>query len=157
MQEESLVLDELTITIKKSLVERKMDRIVLNVSHTGFAIGNNGKDILKKAPGVNIDRKGNVTINGKTVEVYIDGRPTYLSGEQLKSMLEATDGSTIDKLEIITQPSSKYEAAGQGGIINIKTKKIIQEGSMAHCRHLTAECIGKRSAPLCKANIYRST
>ncbi len=105
-----------------------MDKIVMNVASSPFAVGNNGKDILKKAPGVHIDRKGKITVNDKPIGVYIDGRPSYLSGEQLKAMLEGTDGATIDRLEIITQPSSKYDAAGQGGIINIKTKRNRSKG-----------------------------
>ena len=75
-----------------------------------------------------MDKDGNVTVNGKSVEVYIDGRPSYLSGDQLKAMLEGTDGSTIEKIEIISNPSAKYDAAGQGGIINIKTKRNMMQG-----------------------------
>lgn len=123
LREETTTLEEVIVMQKAPLVERHMDKIVMNVASSPFAIGNNGKDILKKAPGVHIDRKGKITVNGKSVEVYIDGRPSYLSGEQLKAMLEGTDGATIDRLEIITQPSAKYDAAGQGGIINIKTKR----------------------------------
>ena len=123
LREETEQLAEVVVLQKAPLVQRHMDKIVMNVASSPFAIGNNGKDILKKAPGVHIDRKGKITVNGKPVEVYIDGRPSYLSGEQLKAMLEGTDGATIDRLEIITQPSSKYDAAGQGGIINIKTKR----------------------------------
>ncbi len=123
LHEETEQLEEVVVLQKAPLVERRMDKIIMNVASSPFAIGNNGKDILKKAPGVHIDRKGKITVNGKAVEVYIDGRPSYLSGEQLKAMLEGTDGATIDRLEIITQPSSKYDAAGQGGIINIKTKR----------------------------------
>lgn len=126
--EDATHLDELVVMGRTNLVERQMDKIVMKVASSPFAIGNNGKDILKKAPGVNIDRKGNITVNGKSIEVYIDGRPTYLSDTQLKTMLEGTDGSTIDKVEIITQPSAKYDAAGQGGIINIRTKHNANKG-----------------------------
>ena len=128
LREETERLAEVVVLQKAPLVERRMDKIVMNVSSSPFAVGNNGKDILKKAPGVHIDRKGKITVNGKPIEVYIDGRPSYLSGEQLKAMLEGTDGATIDRLEIITQPSSKYDAAGQGGIINIKTKRNHSKG-----------------------------
>ena len=128
LHEESEQLAEIVVLQKAPLVERRMDKIVMNVASSPFAVGNNGKDILKKAPGVHIDRKGKITVNGKPIEVYIDGRPSYLSGEQLKAMLEGTDGATIDRLEIITQPSYKYDAAGQGGIINIKTKRNRSKG-----------------------------
>lgn len=121
--EETTTLSEVVVSGNQKLVERRADKLVMNVASSPFAIGNNGKDILRKAPGVNIDRKGNVTVNGKAIEVYVDGKPSYLSGSQLKTMLEATDGSTIDRIEIIMQPSAKYDAAGQGGIINIRTKR----------------------------------
>ena len=128
MEESVSQLSEIVIKPRNPLMERQMDKIVVNVGSSPFAIGNNGKDILKKAPGVHIDRKGKITVNGKSVEVYVDGRPSYLSGEQLKNMLEGTDGSTIEQLEIITQPSTKYDASGQGGIINIKTKRNRSKG-----------------------------
>ena len=128
LSEESKQLGEVEVKAKKQLIERQFDKIVLNVSNSPFAMGSNGKDLLKKAPGVNVDKDGNVTVNGKSVEVYIDGRPSYLSGEQLKAMLEGTDGSTIEKIEIISNPSAKYDASGQGGIINIKTKRNMMRG-----------------------------
>lgn len=121
-------LKELEVKATRPLIERQMDKLVLNVSQSAFAVGHSGQDILRKAPGVNIDKDGNVTVNGKSVEVYIDGRPSYMSGEQLRGLLMGTDASTIEKIEIITNPSSKYEAAGQGGIINIKLKKNKSKG-----------------------------
>ena len=128
LQEESAELAEVEVKANRQLIERQFDKIVLNVSNSPFAAGSNGKDLLKKAPGVQVDKDGNVTVNGKSVEVYIDGRPSYLSGDQLKAMLEGTDGSTIEKIEIISNPSAKYDAAGQGGIINIKTKRNMMQG-----------------------------
>ncbi len=128
LQEESEQLGEVEVNAKRPLVERQFDKLVLNVSNSPFAAGSNGKDILKKAPGVNIDKDGNVTVNGKSVAVYIDGRPSYLSGEQLKAMLEGTDGNTIEKIEIISNPSAKYDAAGAGGIVNIKLKRNMMRG-----------------------------
>lgn len=128
LQEETERIQEVEVKAKKQLIERHMDKLVLNVSNSPLAAGTNGKDLLKKAPGVMIDKDGNVTVNGKGVEVYVDGRPSYLSGEQLKAMLEGTDGNTIEKIEIITNPSAKYDASGTGGIINIKTKRNMMQG-----------------------------
>lgn len=128
LHEESAQLGEVEVSGKRPLVERQFDKLVLNVSNSPFAAGSNGKDILKKAPGVNVDKDGNVTVNGKSVAVYIDGRPSYLSGEQLKAMLEGTDGNTIEKIEIISNPSAKYDAAGSGGIVNIKLKRNMMQG-----------------------------
>ena len=128
LTEETEQLEQVEVQAKRPLVERQVDKIVLNVSQSTFAVGNSGQEILKKAPGVNIDKDGNVTVNGKSVEIYIDGRPSYMSGEQLKGLLQGTDGATIEKIEIITNPSSKYDASGQGGIINIKLKKNKSQG-----------------------------
>jgi len=123
-----ILLEDVVISVKRPLIERKMDKVVVNVSQSTFAVGHNGEDILRKSPGVNIDKDGNVTVNGKSVEIYIDGRKSYMSGEQLKGLLMGTDASTIEKIEIITNPSAKYEAAGQGGIIDIKLKKNKSKG-----------------------------
>jgi len=128
MQEETEELQDVVVEAKRPLIERQMDKLVVNVSQSTFAVGHNGEDILRKSPGVNIDKDGNVTVNGKSVEIYIDGRKSYMSGEQLKGLLMGTDASTIDKIEIITNPSAKYEAAGQGGIIDIKLKKNKSKG-----------------------------
>ena len=128
LKEETEQIKEVEVKAKKQLIERKMDKLVLNVSASPLAAGSNGIDLIKKAPGVMVDKDGNVTVNGKGVEVYIDGRPSYLSGQQLKAMLEGTDGNTIEKIEIITNPSAKYDASGTGGIINIKTKKNMMQG-----------------------------
>lgn len=128
LREEATALAEIEVETKRPLVERHIDKLVMNVAESPLAIGSNGEDLLKKAPGVNVDRDGNVTVNGRSVEVYVNDRPSYMSGDQLKAMLDGTDGNTIDKIEIITNPSSKYDAAGQGGIINIKLRKNATKG-----------------------------
>ncbi len=123
LHETTAQLEEVEMSAKRPLVERVGDKIVMNVSESPFAIGSNGVEILKKAPGVMVDKDGNITVNGKSVEVYIDGRPSYMSGAQLNAMLTGSNGTMIEKLEIITNPSAKYDASGQGGIINIKLKR----------------------------------
>ena len=128
LREETEHLKELEVKAKKPLVERQMDKLVVNVSASPLAAGSNGNDILRRAPGVRIDKDGNITVNGKGVEIWIDGKPSYLSGQQLKAMLDGTDGNTIEKIEIISNPSAKYDASGQGGIINIKLKRNMMRG-----------------------------
>ena len=128
LQEETEQLAEVEVKAKRPLIERQMDKLVVNVSQSPLAAGSNGNDILRRAPGVRIDKDGNITVNGKSVEIYIDGKPSYLSGQQLKAMLDGTDGNTIEKIEIISNPSAKYDASGQGGIINIKTKRNMMRG-----------------------------
>ncbi len=128
LKEETERLAEVEVKAKRPLIERQMDKLVLNVSQSPLSAGSNGNDILRRAPGVRIDKDGNITVNGKGVEVYVDGKPSYLSGQQLKAMLDGTDGNTIEKIEIISNPSAKYDASGQGGIINIKTKRNMMRG-----------------------------
>ena len=123
LREETEHLEEVEVKAKKPLIERQMDKLVVNVSASPLTAGSNGNDILRRAPGVRIDKDGNITVNGKSVEIWIDGKPSYLSGQQLKAMLDGTDGNTIEKIEIISNPSAKYDASGQGGIINIQTKR----------------------------------
>ncbi|MBQ6765154.1 MAG: TonB-dependent receptor [Paludibacteraceae bacterium] len=128
LHEETEHLAEVEVKAKKPLIERQMDKLVVNVSASPLSAGSNGNDILRRAPGVRIDKDGNITVNGKSVEIYVDGKPSYLSGQQLKAMLDGTDGNTIEKIEIISNPSAKYDASGQGGIINIKTKRNMMKG-----------------------------
>ena len=128
LREETERLAEVEVKAKKPLIERQMDKLVVNVSASPLSAGSNGNDILRRSPGVRIDKDGNITVNGKGVEIWIDGKPSYLSGQQLKAMLDGTDGNTIEKIEIISNPSAKYDASGQGGIINIKTKKNMMKG-----------------------------
>jgi len=130
LTEETTAIAEVEVKADRPLIQRQMDKLVMNVSNSPFAIGFSGEEILKRAPGVMIDKDGNVTLNGKSVSVYIDGRPSYLDGEQLTALLQGTDAATIEKIEIITHPSAKFDAAGEGGaIINIKLKKDKNKGT----------------------------
>lgn len=121
---ESKALNEVKVTGTRPLIERKSDRTVLNVENSVLAAGNNALEILQRAPGVTLDKDDNISLRGKQgVTVMIDGKLTYLSAAQLAAFLRSTDGNTIAQIEIITNPSAKYDAAGNSGIINIKTKK----------------------------------
>ena len=128
LREETERLAEVEVKAKKPLIERQMDKLVVNVSASPLSAGSNGNDILRRAPGVRIDKDGNITVNGKGVEIWIDGKPSYMSGQQLKAMLDGPDGNMIEKIEIISNPSAKYDASGQGGIINIKMKRNMMRG-----------------------------
>lgn len=123
-------LKEVNITSTKPLIERKLDRTVLNVENSVLAAGNSALEILEKAPGVSVDKDDNISLKGKQgVAVMIDGKLTYLSSTQLATLLRSTDGNTIQSIEIITNPSAKYDASGNSGIINIKLKKNRQVGT----------------------------
>lgn len=117
-------LDNVTVATKKPLIEQKIDRTVLNVEASISNIGTSALDVLEKSPGVTIDKDGNISLKGKAgVQIFIDGKPAYVSGQDLTNMLKNMQSSQLDQIEIMTNPPAKYDAAGNAGIINIKTKK----------------------------------
>ncbi len=117
-------LEEVVVSGKKAMIEVHADKMVFNVSSSPNAAGNNGLELLGKAPGVLIDMDNNIVLQGKSgVQIFINGRPTRLSGSDLTNFLESLRSDNIESIEIITNPSSKYEAEGTAGIINIELKK----------------------------------
>lgn len=124
----SNLLQAAIVTSKVPVIEQKLDKLVMNVSEAINTQGSNGLDVIRKAPGVSVDPSGNILLNGQSVQIWIDNRPSNLSGEDLVNLLSTTDGSSIDKIEIMAHPSSKFDASGGGGIINIKTKKLFIKG-----------------------------
>ncbi|BDD06219.1 outer membrane beta-barrel family protein [Aureibacter tunicatorum] len=123
------LLEEIAVTAKRPMVERKIDRIVFNVENTLLTSGGNALEVLKKTPAVWIDQEGNVQINGKGgVLIMINGKRSYMSGQDLKNMLEGMDANEILSIEVITNPSSKYDAEGIAGILDIKLKKQLADG-----------------------------
>lgn len=117
-------LKEVTVKAIKPIVEVLADKTVFNVEGTLSATGTSGFELLRKAPGVIIDNSENLIVEGKTgVQIFIDGRLSPLQGRDLTDFLKTIQASDIEAIEIITQPSSKYDAAGNAGIVNIKLKK----------------------------------
>ncbi len=117
-------LEEIVIKGEKSLLEVHPDKMVYNVSGSVNASGNNGLELLSKTPGVMVDLDKNIALQGKAgVQIYINGRPSRLSGSDLTNMLEGMQSDNIESIDIITNPSAKYEAEGSGGIIDIKLKR----------------------------------
>ena len=113
-----------TVTSKKPMVEVKADRTILNVESTINAAGSDALELLRKAPGVTVDKDDNISLSGKNgVQVFIDGKPSPLSGADLANYLKSMQATQIESIELITNPSAKYEAAGNAGIINIRLKK----------------------------------
>jgi hypothetical protein len=122
-------LQGVTVSAQKPLIERKNGATILNVESSVAAAGGTALDVLKRAPGVQVDQDDNILLKGnKGVTVMLDGKLTYLSGEQLANLLKTLPAESISQIEIITSPSAKYDAAGNSGIINIKTKKGIVTG-----------------------------
>jgi len=130
LQPTSHSLNAVTITASKPLIEHKADRVVMNVENSVLAAGNSAMDILERAPGVSVDKDDNISLKGKQgVTVMLNGKLTYLTSAQLATLLRSTDGTTIQSIEIISNPSAKYDAAGNSGIINIILKKNHQTGT----------------------------
>jgi iron complex outermembrane receptor protein len=130
MAENVKSLGAVNITASKPLIERKIDRTVMNVENSVLAAGNSAMEILERAPGVTIDKDDNISLKGKQgVTVMINDKLTYLSSAQLANLLRSTDGNSIQSIEIITNPSAKYDASGNSGILNIKLKKNNQSGT----------------------------
>ena len=120
----SATLATVTVTSQKPMVEVKADKTILNVEGTINAVGSNALELLRKSPGVLLDKDDNISLAGKNgVQVYIDGRVTPLSGADLANYLKTLQSSQIEAIELITNPSAKYDAAGNAGIINIRLKK----------------------------------
>lgn len=117
-------LEEVTVVAEKPMVQVLADKTVFNVENTINATGTSAFELLRKAPGVIVDNSGGFIVEGKTgVQIFIDGKLSILQGEDLTNFLESLQATDIEAVEIITQPSSKYDAAGNAGIINIKLKK----------------------------------
>jgi iron complex outermembrane recepter protein len=120
----SQTLSGVSVSSQKPMVEVKADKMILNVEGTINATGNDAFELLRKAPGVMIDKDDNLSLAGKNgVQVYIDGKPSPLSGADLAAYLKSMQSAQIEAIEIITNPSAKYDAAGNAGIINIRLKK----------------------------------
>jgi len=108
----------------KPFVERKLDKIIVNVENSIVATGNSVLEVLERSPGVMVNQESSINLKGKSgVVIMIDGKPTPLSGTDLMTYLKGIQASNVQTIEIISNPSAKYDAAGNAGIINIKLKK----------------------------------
>ncbi|WP_113637339.1 TonB-dependent receptor domain-containing protein [Nubsella zeaxanthinifaciens] len=125
MQSVSKQLKEVSVVAQKPFVERKADKTVLNVENNITATGNSVLELLEKAPGVTIDRQSEqIKLNNKAgITVMIDGKTNFLSGTDINTVLSNMTSDQVATIELITNPSSKYDAAGNAGIINIKLKR----------------------------------
>jgi len=152
-------LADVTIVGEKHLIEVLPNKTVLNVQTSLTATGLSAFDVLRKAPGIIVDNRNSLILEGKTgVSIFIDGKRSLLSGDDLTNYLKTMQSSEIATLEIITQPSSKYDAAGNAGIINItliKNKSFGTNGSLLlgyavgrYSKYNSAFSINKRSKKL---------
>lgn len=122
-------IDSITVISKKPRIQVLVDKTVLNVDNMLSTAGQNALDVLKSAPGVVVDGNDNIKMNGSAgVTILIDGRNTYMSAQDIANLLKTIEANNIKDIELISNPSAKYDAAGNAGIINIKLKKSITNG-----------------------------
>ena len=126
---ETQQLKEVSVTKAKQYIERQDGKLILNVENSISSTGSSAFEILEKAPGVKVDNNDNISLRGKSgLIVQIDGKPTPMTGSNLANYLRGIPSGAIEKVEFITNPSSKYDAAGSS-IINIKMKKDKRKGT----------------------------
>jgi iron complex outermembrane receptor protein len=117
-------LKEVSIAARKPFIEQKPGKVVLNVDASVTNIGSTVLEVLEKSPGVTVDRNGGIALQGKAgVLVLIDDKQTYLSGAELNNLLSSMSSSQVELIELMSNPPAKYDASGNAGVINIKTKK----------------------------------
>lgn len=122
-------LSEVTVTARKPFIESKLDKTVVNVEASPTSAGSTALEVLEKSPGIMVNNDGAISLRGKQgVIVMMDGKPTYLSPTDLATLLRNMPASALETIEIMTNPSAKYDASGNSGVINIRTKKGKNDG-----------------------------
>ncbi|HYK56086.1 MAG TPA: outer membrane beta-barrel protein, partial [Flavisolibacter sp.] len=113
-----------TVSAKKPFIQKLNDRIVVNVENSIVSAGSSALDVLERSPGVTVDQNDAISLRGRAgVIIMIDGKPTPMSGTDLANYLKGLPSNAIERIDIITNPSAKYHAAGNSGINDIRIKK----------------------------------
>ena len=117
-------LANVTLTSRKPFIQKLNDRIVVNVENSIVSAGSSAMDVLERSPGVNVDQNDVISLRGRSgVIIMIDGKPTAMAGSDLANYLKGLPSAVIERIDIITNPSAKYDASGNAGIIDIRMKK----------------------------------
>jgi hypothetical protein len=117
-------LQNVTVTGRKPFIQKLTDRIVVNVENSIVSAGSSALDVLERSPGVTVDGNDAISLRGRAgVIIFIDGKPSPMTGADLANYLRGLPVNAIERIEIITNPSAKYDAAGNSGIIDIRMKK----------------------------------
>jgi len=117
-------LADVTVTSRKPMIEIKADKTVFNVENSINATGSNALELLQKSPGIQVDNNENISMKGKTgVRIYVDGKMTQLGSQDLAAYLKSINSNDVEAIEMISNPSARYDASGNAGIINIRLKK----------------------------------
>lgn len=124
LQPKTAQLDNVTVVSRKPFIQKLTDRIVVNVESSIVSAGSSAMDVLERSPGVNIDQNDAISLRGRSgVIIMVDGKPSPMTGADLANYLKGLPSAAIERIEIITNPSAKYDAAGNSGIIDIRMKK----------------------------------
>jgi hypothetical protein len=122
-------LQGITVTGKKPFVQHVKGKVVVNPEASVTNTGTTVLEVLEKSPGVLVDKNGGISLQGKSgVLVLIDDKPTYLSGTELSNLLSSMSSTQVEQIELMANPPARYDASGNAGVINIKTKKNKQKG-----------------------------
>jgi len=129
LEESSHMLSTVTIIGKRPPIKIEPGKTIINLSSALLSTDGNTLDALRKLPGVIVQNDGTIILNGKSgANLLIDDKVTYLSGENLINYLRSIPAESVENIELISQPSSKYDASGNSGIINIQKKRIKEQG-----------------------------
>ena len=124
LMEDAQTLNTVNISVQKKVIEQGLDKMTINVENSLLSEGNTALELLQRAPGVKVDEEGKISLKGRPgVNLMINGKLTYLSPAELSVLLKGTNSSSISKIEIMSNPSAKFDAAGNAGMINIVMKK----------------------------------
>ncbi|MCW3466000.1 TonB-dependent receptor domain-containing protein [Chitinophaga nivalis] len=130
LQASSTTLKEAAVVATKPFIQQQYDKTVLNVASSISAVGSTALEVLEKAPGITIDQNDNIAMRGRQgVLVMIDGKLVPMNGQELANLLRSMSANQIEKIDLITNPSSRYDAAGNAGIIDIRLRKGQQKGT----------------------------
>lgn len=129
LKQGSTTTEEIEVTGQKSYMQIEPDKKVFNVGQDLTNLGGSATDVLKNVPSVQVDQDGNVSLRGSSdIKIYIDGKPSGINADNMAQMLEQIPASSIESVELITNPNAKYEAEGSSGIINLVLKRNVDFG-----------------------------
>jgi outer membrane receptor protein involved in Fe transport len=129
IRESVQMLDEISIVAEKPAMELAVDRKIFNVAESMVSVGGSASELLANIPSLQVDMDGNVSLRGSSsVRILIDGKESAMAGNNIAQLLQSLPANSIERVEVVTNPSSKYDAEGQSGIINIVMKKNVRTG-----------------------------
>jgi len=129
LKQEGQVLDEIVIRPDVPAIQLGIDRKIFNVAESTISVGGSASDLLANVPSLEVDMDGSVSLRGSSsVKILIDGKESAMAGNDINALLQSMPASSIERIEVVTNPSSRYDAEGQSGIINIVLKKNMRTG-----------------------------